>query len=78
MASSEFLSTRLICPLPYTNIRSAAKRGTPFPRYRRPNLNFLTTSRTDPKFRESLLISDLCTADGMPIVWLARMLGDRN
>jgi N-acetylglucosaminyldiphosphoundecaprenol N-acetyl-beta-D-mannosaminyltransferase len=40
-----------------------------------PNLNFLVTSRTDPEFRESLLVSDLCPADGMPIVWLARLLG---
>lgn len=40
-----------------------------------PNLNFLVTSRLDPEFRESLLISDLCPADGMPIVWLARLLG---
>uniref|UniRef100_Q07SN5 Anti-sigma-factor antagonist n=1 Tax=Rhodopseudomonas palustris (strain BisA53) TaxID=316055 RepID=Q07SN5_RHOP5 len=39
------------------------------------NLNFLTTSLTDPEFRESLLSSDLCTADGMPIVWLARLNG---
>jgi N-acetylglucosaminyldiphosphoundecaprenol N-acetyl-beta-D-mannosaminyltransferase len=39
------------------------------------NLNFLTSSRIDPEFRKSLLISDLCTADGMPIVWLARLLG---
>jgi N-acetylglucosaminyldiphosphoundecaprenol N-acetyl-beta-D-mannosaminyltransferase len=40
-----------------------------------PNLNFLVTSRLDPEFRESLLISDLCPADGMPIVWIARLLG---
>ena len=40
-----------------------------------PNLNFLVTSRLDPEFREALLISDLCPADGMPIVWLARLLG---
>jgi N-acetylglucosaminyldiphosphoundecaprenol N-acetyl-beta-D-mannosaminyltransferase len=40
-----------------------------------PNLNFLAISRCDPEFRESLLISDLCPADGMPIVWLARLLG---
>jgi N-acetylglucosaminyldiphosphoundecaprenol N-acetyl-beta-D-mannosaminyltransferase len=39
------------------------------------NLNFLVSSRTDAKFRESLLRSDLCTADGMPIVWIARLLG---
>jgi N-acetylglucosaminyldiphosphoundecaprenol N-acetyl-beta-D-mannosaminyltransferase len=40
-----------------------------------PNLNFLVASRTDPEFRESLLRSDLCPADGMPVVWLARLLG---
>src|SRR5476649_1605292 len=39
------------------------------------NLNFLVTSRSDAGFRESLLRSDLCTADGMPIVWIARLLG---
>ena len=39
------------------------------------NLNFLANSLADPEFRESLLLSDLCTADGMPIVWLARLLG---
>lgn len=39
------------------------------------NLNFLVSSRNDAKFRESLLLSDLCTADGMPIVWITRLLG---
>jgi N-acetylglucosaminyldiphosphoundecaprenol N-acetyl-beta-D-mannosaminyltransferase len=39
------------------------------------NLNFLVTSRFDAEFRESLLRSDLCTADGMPIVWIAKLLG---
>ena len=39
------------------------------------NLNFLVSSRSDTEFRESLLRSDLCTADGMPIVWIARLLG---
>ena len=38
------------------------------------NLNFLVNSLADPEFRESLLLSDLCTADGMPIVWIARLL----
>src|SRR5207248_586315 len=27
------------------------------------------------EFRESLLMSDLCPADGMPLVWIARLLG---
>jgi N-acetylglucosaminyldiphosphoundecaprenol N-acetyl-beta-D-mannosaminyltransferase len=40
-----------------------------------PNLNFLVNSQSDPEFRESLLLSDLCPADGMPIVWLARAMG---
>ena len=40
-----------------------------------PNLNFLVISRSNRDFRESLLLSDLCPADGMPIVWIARLLG---
>jgi len=39
-----------------------------------PNLNFLVNSQTDPEFRESLLQSDLCPPDGMPIIWIARLL----
>jgi N-acetylglucosaminyldiphosphoundecaprenol N-acetyl-beta-D-mannosaminyltransferase len=39
------------------------------------NLNYLVISRTDAEFRNSLLFSDLCTADGMPIVWISRLLG---
>lgn len=40
-----------------------------------PNLNFLVHARSDVEFRDSMLLSDLCPADGMPIVWLARLLG---
>jgi N-acetylglucosaminyldiphosphoundecaprenol N-acetyl-beta-D-mannosaminyltransferase len=40
-----------------------------------PNVNFLIASRTDESFREALLSSDLCPADGMPVVWIARLLG---
>jgi N-acetylglucosaminyldiphosphoundecaprenol N-acetyl-beta-D-mannosaminyltransferase len=39
------------------------------------NLNFLANSLADFEFRDSLLRSDFCTADGMPIVWMARLLG---
>jgi N-acetylglucosaminyldiphosphoundecaprenol N-acetyl-beta-D-mannosaminyltransferase len=39
------------------------------------NLNYLVISRRDTEFRKSLLFSDLCTADGMPIVWIPRLLG---
>lgn len=40
-----------------------------------PNVNFLIMSRSDRAFRESLLMSDLCPVDGMPLVWIARLLG---
>jgi N-acetylglucosaminyldiphosphoundecaprenol N-acetyl-beta-D-mannosaminyltransferase len=40
-----------------------------------PNVNFLVSSRVERQFRESLLMSDLCVVDGMPIVWIARLLG---
>jgi N-acetylglucosaminyldiphosphoundecaprenol N-acetyl-beta-D-mannosaminyltransferase len=40
-----------------------------------PNLNFLVSSQSDPDFRESLLLSDLCPVDGLPIVWIAWLLG---
>lgn len=40
-----------------------------------PNVNFLVAAQKDDDFRESVLASDLSIADGMPIVWLAGMLG---
>src|SRR5258705_11874692 len=40
-----------------------------------PNVNFLMMSRSDEEFRESLLMSDFCPVDGMPLVWIARLLG---
>ena len=55
-------------------IETAAAGSAPF-LISTANLNFLVTSRFDEEFRESLLLSDLCTADGMPIVWIARLLG---
>ena len=39
------------------------------------NLNFLMAARSDAAFRGSVLHSDLVLADGMPLVWVARMLG---
>ena len=35
----------------------------------------LVISQLDRDFRESLILSDLCTADGMPIIWIARLTG---
>lgn len=40
-----------------------------------PNLNFLITCLTDNAFRDSVLESNLSIADGMPIVWIAKLLG---
>lgn len=40
-----------------------------------PNLNFAMTARHDAGFRGSLLRSDLSLADGMPLVWIAQLLG---
>ncbi|NJL50176.1 MAG: WecB/TagA/CpsF family glycosyltransferase [Blastochloris sp.] len=39
------------------------------------NVDYLSNSMKDAEFRESLLRSDLCTADGFPVVWLARLMG---
>ena len=40
-----------------------------------PNLNFAIAARSDAAFRESVLRSDLSLVDGMPLVWIARLLG---
>jgi N-acetylglucosaminyldiphosphoundecaprenol N-acetyl-beta-D-mannosaminyltransferase len=40
-----------------------------------PNVNFMAESQRDSRFRETLLQSDHCCADGMPIVWISRLLG---
>lgn len=39
-----------------------------------PNVNFLVTSQISDAFRESMLQSDLCLADGMPLIWIAKLL----
>lgn len=52
---------------------SAAQRTNCF--ISTPNLNFLIGCRTDSRFRESVINSDLSIADGMPLVWIARILG---
>ena len=40
-----------------------------------PNLNFLIGCQSSAAFRQSLIDSDLSIADGMPLVWMARLLG---
>ena len=39
------------------------------------NMTFVTTSRVDPEFWDSIMRSDLSIADGMPLVWMSRVLG---
>ena len=55
-------------------IEAAAVNRVPF-LVSTPNLNFLVNSQVDWDFRESLLLSDLCPADGMAVVWIAWLLG---
>lgn len=54
-------------------IRDAARRRQPCI-LSTPNLNFLVACLTDEAFRNSVIRSDLSIADGMPIVWVARLL----
>lgn len=39
-----------------------------------PNLNFLIACQRDSDFRNSVIDSDLSIADGMPLIWIARLL----
>jgi N-acetylglucosaminyldiphosphoundecaprenol N-acetyl-beta-D-mannosaminyltransferase len=55
-------------------VLAAIVEGKPF-LLSTPNVNFMMESCGDTEFRESLLSSDLCCVDGMPIVWLARLFG---
>lgn len=61
-------------PVALQRIRTAASNRTPC-FFSTPNLNFLIASQSDTAFRDSVINSDLSVADGMPIVWIARMLG---
>lgn len=40
-----------------------------------PNLNFAIAAQGNPQFRASVLHSDLNIADGMPLIWVAKLLG---
>src|SRR5438045_9776863 len=51
----------------------ATNAGAPF-LISTPNVNFLVKSQINGTFRESMLLSDLCLADGMPLIWLAKLL----
>jgi N-acetylglucosaminyldiphosphoundecaprenol N-acetyl-beta-D-mannosaminyltransferase len=55
------------------HVREAAAQRTPC-FMSTPNLNFLIGCRADSQFRDSVINSDLSIADGMPLVWIARLL----
>lgn len=40
-----------------------------------PNVNFVVACDKDAPFRDAVIDSDLLVADGMPLVWIARLLG---
>jgi N-acetylglucosaminyldiphosphoundecaprenol N-acetyl-beta-D-mannosaminyltransferase len=52
---------------------AAAGKASPF-LISTPNVNFLVRSQRNSEFRESMLLSDLCLADGMPLIWIAKLL----
>jgi N-acetylglucosaminyldiphosphoundecaprenol N-acetyl-beta-D-mannosaminyltransferase len=58
------------------HIRDSAARRVPC-FLSTPNVNFVVGSRSDPRFRDSVTHSDVSVADGMPLVWLARLTGVR-
>jgi N-acetylglucosaminyldiphosphoundecaprenol N-acetyl-beta-D-mannosaminyltransferase len=57
-----------------SRIEAAAAHRLPF-LISTANLNFLVNVQTDTVFRASLIQSDLCTVDGAPIIFIARLLG---
>ena len=55
-------------------IHHAASKREPF-FLSTPNLNYLMLSQRDPAFRQSLLESDVCPADGVGVLLICRLLG---
>jgi N-acetylglucosaminyldiphosphoundecaprenol N-acetyl-beta-D-mannosaminyltransferase len=64
----------LSLPQAVAHIADAALNGVPCC-FATPNLNFLITAQKDAAFRQAVIRCDLSLADGMPIVWLAKMVG---
>lgn len=54
-------------------IRAAAAERTPL-FLSTANVNFVVSAQHDAAFRDSLFESQLCVADGTPLVWIARLL----
>ena len=55
------------------SVEEAVAHASPF-LISTPNVNFLINSQENSEFRESILQSDMCLADGMPLIWIAKLL----
>ncbi len=55
-------------------VQSSARARTPC-FFSTPNTNFVVTAQRDEAFRASVYRSDLSLVDGMPLLWMARLLG---
>lgn len=60
-------------PLALSKVRNAVRTRAPC-FLSTPNLNFLIACRNDAAFRDSVIHSELNIVDGMPLVWMARLL----
>lgn len=40
-----------------------------------PNINFIVTALSDSDFRDTVIFSELSLLDGMPLLWIARLVG---
>ena len=58
------------------DLLSVWMRGPSARRVATANVDFLQRADSDPAMREALVSADLVTADGMPLVWWSRMLGE--
>jgi N-acetylglucosaminyldiphosphoundecaprenol N-acetyl-beta-D-mannosaminyltransferase len=78
-------SRQVVCvlglPFDAVNLGQAAQRVRAAARDQEPllvstvNINFVVNARRDAAFGRSILHSQLSLADGMPIVWISRLLG---
>ena len=57
-----------------STVQSSARSRTPC-FFSTPNTNFVVTAQRDEAFRASVYRSDLSLIDGMPLLWMARLLG---
>lgn len=74
---------QLVATIPIDNVTldEAAQIIAAFARRKRPryvataNVHFAARALVDPEFQEVVRLADMITADGMPLVWLSRLLG---